>query len=81
MRRPGSYTKSQLAKDLGMTSKRLTKELWILLPELIEKFPTYSKNCQILHPKIYMYILEQLGAYEPEEIREIRRRFYNNFGD
>lgn len=76
------YTKTELALDLGITKKRLTIELKILEPELLEKFPSYSRNCQILHQQIYKYILEQLSIREPEEILTIMKmqRALNNFG-
>lgn len=76
------YTKTELATDLGITKKRLTIELKIIEPELLEKFPSYSRNCQILRPHIYKYILEQLSIREPEEIITIMKmqRALNNFG-
>lgn len=67
------FTKQQLAKDLGITSKRLTKELLILEPDLKVNFPDYNKQSQILNRKVYKFILEEQGL-EPNEIKEIMYR-------
>lgn len=78
------FTKAELSKDLGITRKRLLIELRAIEtdPEFMQKFPTYSKNCQILRPPIYKYIFEQLSIREPEEIITIMKeqRAKNNFG-
>jgi len=68
------YTKKELAIDIKITSKRLTKELITLEPELLEKFPYYSRNCQILSRQVYKYILEQIGTDDPTEVKEILAR-------
>jgi len=65
-----SFTKQQLAKDLGETGKRLTTILKTMEPDILKLFPGYNPQCQILHPKIYKYILGESG-FEPYEVNEI----------
>lgn len=76
-----SYSKKELAKDIGYTTKRLTKELIIFESELLEEFPDYSRNSQILRPKVYKFLLDKIGALEPEDIRLImQQKASRNFG-
>lgn len=72
------YTKKQLASDLNWNIHKLTRELLILEPELLVKFPHYNRNRQILGRRIYEFLLSELGGFDSEI--ETIEQFRSNFG-
>lgn len=74
---PENPKKSLLRFILGMNRSKFNAELNILEPEILAIYPRYNKNCQILPPKAFRFVLDEMG-YEPDEINEKINQYYQN---
>lgn len=63
-----TYSKHLLREILNYNQSKLNREINVLLPELLEKFPRYNQRAHILPENVFFWIAEQLG-FERETIQ------------
>lgn len=66
---PEPYSKKMIAKLMNLSERTLSRKIKPLQSELDELFPEYSKHTTTLTPRVFRYILHELG-YQDDEIDE-----------